>query len=131
MSKSSWSCFDGGWTGWKLDADGSRPTDRTYSPLIANWRRRIRGDGRRRIRLSRNGIGPVSNGHGDRPGPEAPSGDVAADGGEGGRWAGRRPTPDSRDVLPFPAVVVPQTAESSERPARGPLAWAYWSSQKT
>ncbi len=140
MLKPKWGSSDVGPNGWELDGEDPGPAARSYSPLIANWRRRIRGERRRPIRPNGSAATSSLEPLAEWSPLSTSGGDAAADPRDATSRIPRRQksVADSPVVLPFPGIVLPPTAEppapTAEPPApraRGPLSWAYWSAQRS
>jgi hypothetical protein len=100
---------------------------RGHSLLAVNWRKRIRGDRRLRVRPL-GGELPAPSRNGD-----AEIADVEARGSTNGTAPRRAAHSENRDqkdveagVLVFPEIV----RAPPEKPVRGPLSWAYWSASR-
>lgn len=112
----------------RQDAELAALRDRGHSPLEANWRMRIRGDGRYRMRpLGEQLTAPSINGDGkladidDREGRDPTPSSVSGPSENG------NPKTAETEVLFFPEILL---APPPEEPVRGPLSWAYWSARR-
>ena len=133
MLKPRWGSSGGGPNGWELDGENPGPAARSYSPLIANWRRRIRGERRRPIRPNGSAVASSLESLAEWPPVSTSGADDAIDPRDRASRIPRAPEPvaDSPVVLPFPGIVLPPPAEPPAPRARGPLSWAYWSAQRS
>ena len=100
---------------------------RGHSLLAANWRMRIRGDGRPPARpLGEQLTAPSLNGDGDLADVDYrnPTNGTALRLRMPSQNGG--PKIPETGVLVFPRIVPPPP----EKPVRGPLSWAYWSARR-
>lgn len=112
----------------RQDAELAVLRERGHSPLEANWRMRIRGDGRYRIRpLGDPATAPSTNGDERLADLEDRKGANPTPSSVSGRRENGSPGTAETEVLLFPAILL---ASPPEKPVRGPLSWAYWSARR-
>lgn len=122
--------------GTESDGSGNGLTRLPYGPLEANWRRRIRGAGRRPNLLGRGyGPGPWGAWSAEQPAGHRGDGDApdaaAHLAGHLGDGEGPEGAESEAVVLEFPSGIRTATAKPPAGRPRGPLAWAYWSERRT